>query len=65
MTSLSRIIRIDAHLPKGCATCRRWPPCAIELRTGELSRPERCPHCQRDVPIRLIRRYVGVDLELV
>jgi len=48
--------------PEDCASCRAWGPVAFAFDDAE-ARPETCPACGRRVPIRLLRRYVGVGAE--
>jgi hypothetical protein len=61
-----RLIRLEQELrPVGCATCRYWMQTVIEDGEGNRSRPERCPGCGRLVPIRMIRRIIGVPLDWI
>lgn len=64
-TQLGRIIRLEERLGSGCPHCRAWNAMVIESEDGFRSRPERCPVCQREVPIGGARRYIGVDPDAV
>jgi hypothetical protein len=48
----------------GCATCRHYAGIVLMDDDGNLSRPERCPECGRDVPIYRLLHIVGVPLEM-
>jgi len=62
MTTEKRLAELATIWPRspGCDHCRGWGPVAVVFDATER-RPERCPSCARRVPIRLVRRYVGVD----
>ena len=64
MTKLvARVTRMEQQRPLGCATCRHWGPAIYEDDDGQGGRPEQCPDCGRVVPIRLVRRYVGIRFD--
>lgn len=54
----ARVARLAAAptLSSGCDACRDWSP-RLFLHDGEAPRPERCPACGRQVPLRLVRIY--------
>ena len=49
----------------GCDTCRHWAGIVLMDDDGNLSRPETCPDCGRDVPIFRILHIVGVPLDVL
>jgi hypothetical protein len=51
-------------IPIGCETCQMWGPVVFGDEEGRVSRPECCPGCGRLVPIKLLRVYIGVPLDL-
>ena len=54
-----RVARLDARvMPSSveCSACWDWTP-RVFVVDGEDGRPETCPTCRRQVPIRLIRIY--------
>jgi hypothetical protein len=53
----------DLNSTVDCDTCRTWPGIVLMDDDGNLSRPEVCPDCGRDVPIFRILHIVGVPLE--
>jgi hypothetical protein len=52
------------RLAEGCDTCRHYPGIVIRDDAGNLSRPERCPDCGREVAIFRILHIVGVPLDV-
>lgn len=59
-TRVARLATKAQTAGPGCATCGTWAP-QVFLREGEEPRPERCQHCGRVVPIRLIRVYKVIE----
>ena len=57
--------RTVANATAGCETCRHYPGIVIRDDAGNMSRPERCPDCRRDVPIYRILHIAGVPLDLL
>lgn len=63
----NRIVRLEDRMrPARCPECRGWGENAYEVTTasGEVrhaARPDVCPRCGREAPIRLHRRYVIDD----
>jgi hypothetical protein len=53
----------DLRMAEGCDTCRTWPGIVIRDDAGNMSRPETCPDCGREVPIFRLLHIVGVPLE--
>lgn len=48
-----------------CRACQGWGPSTYCNEQGTCLRPEVCPACGRQMPIRLRRIIVGVDLNLL
>jgi hypothetical protein len=57
--------RFDDMVTNACATCRFWCGTVLRDDAGNMSRPETCPDCGRDVPIFRLLHIVGVPLELL
>jgi hypothetical protein len=55
--------QVDLNATVGCDTCRHYPGIVLMDDAGNLSRPEVCPDCEREVPIFRILHIVGVPLE--
>lgn len=55
-----RVARLQGHVQGGCATCRIWSPVVYEDGDGRPDRPDVCPYCGRAVPVRLVRRIIGI-----
>jgi hypothetical protein len=49
----------------GCETCRHYAGIVLMDDEGNLSRPEQCPDCGREVPIFRLLHIVGVPLDLL
>lgn len=64
---LVRLVRIESVLAtrRGCDHCRTWTTSAIEDETGATSRPERCPRCGIEPPIKTRICLSGVTLEII
>ena len=58
-------LRIDINAAQGCDTCRHYPGAVIRDDAGNMSRPEICPDCGRDVPIFQILHIAGIPLDLL
>ena len=56
---------IDIHATQGCDTCQNYPGAVIMDDAGNMSRPEICPDCGRDVPIFQILHIAGIPLDLL
>ena len=62
MTSLGRrVARLQGRRQEGCATCRSWSGVVYEDGDGLRDRPDACPGCGREVPIRLLRQIIGIS----
>lgn len=55
-----RVTRLQGQQHGGCATCRIWSAVVYEDGDGLPDRPDVCPGCGRAVPIRLVRRIIGI-----
>jgi hypothetical protein len=63
--TVRRLDRLAERLvPIGCETCRLWGPAIFGDDEGRLSRPQCWPDCGREVPIKLVRVYVSIPLDL-
>lgn len=56
-----RVTRLQGRRQGGCSTCRIWSGVVYEDGNGVPDRPDACPDCGRDVPVRLVRRILGVS----
>jgi hypothetical protein len=61
MTALQAQADLTANA--GCDTCRHYPGIVIRDDAGNMSRPEVCPDCGREVPIFRLIHIAGVPLE--
>lgn len=63
--AITRIVRLEALAkPRGCDVCHLWGPCVYQFGDDGTHRPETCPNCGREVPIRLIRlMHINLDID--
>lgn len=63
-TVATRLVVLERRFVSvGCEMWRSWCPIVLGDEDGSRSRPERCPGCERVVPIRQVDVIVGVLID--
>jgi hypothetical protein len=57
-----RLQKLEARQPRGCPTCQHWCGTVLQDDDGMWSRSDRCPDCDRLVPIRVVAQILDVPL---